>query len=218
MKKFILLPLLFLALSACGQKELAPNTLHNDELGVVLALGMTREEVERQLETTFDTSLFIDPSAPVEPEEYERDNSVSYGIMGDQVLVFYADNVVVGIDVGDTELTDMGSHWALSGGVTSGSTEEEVLAALGETTTWSYLQVPDEETDPDGASDSTEAPTDGAYYQDVKMHDDKTRRSLHFYYNADHSRNMKATAPSYAVSVHLQNGIVAGIDLFQIGY
>ena len=141
--------------------------------------------------------MFIDPSAAVEPGEFERDNNVSYGSMEDRVMVYYADNVVVEIDVGDTELADVGTHWSLPGGVTWGSTEEAVLAALGEATTWSYYQIPDE---------------------DGNFQDDETRRSLHFYYNADHSRNMTAAAPYYAVSVTLQDGIVSRMDLFQFGY
>lgn len=135
MKKAILLNAVCIlcctVLAACGGQSAEMDadwgTFQNDNRDVALTLGMQRQEVHQQLPAQGD-----DLKLEVLMEETDECLSVPYGeTPEDAVTVYYDHGIVTGIWVDDSENPMETSHWSLAGGITKGSTLEEIQKVYG---------------------------------------------------------------------------------------
>lgn len=116
---------LCLGLAACSGNDVSENpqlVLYNQESGELLTLGMSPEEVE----------AIVGPYG--EPVEDKGNSLLGYGTSpAERLGIFYQDGALVEMSVGDTLDPTEESVWSLMGGITTGSTAEEVIKAYGET-------------------------------------------------------------------------------------
>lgn len=118
--------LCLLGLAACGQSgaDTSLPAMTNTETKTSIALGMTREEMKDVVEQTFNTPWL---------DEETGSGSMMYGETGEErITVLYENNQVTGMMV-DSAISDAEtSHWALPGGITKGSTLDQITKAYGE--------------------------------------------------------------------------------------
>lgn len=111
-----------------GESELEWGTFQNDTANAVITLGMQQEEIGKLLPCQLDEAILDDLMA-----ETNSNGSVPYGDTPENaVTVYYTDGVVTGIWVDESENPMETSNWYVAGGITKGSTVEEIQKVYGE--------------------------------------------------------------------------------------
>ena len=124
-KRFLWIVPLFCLLAACGgqgtQAESARwDTFHHEGDNVQLSLGMTQAEVEDKLTPAEGSSPSTDTDTVIYGDTPE-----------DRIAVTYYDGVVNNISLDETLQTEKTSNWSLQGGITVGSSKEDLDKVYG---------------------------------------------------------------------------------------
>lgn len=124
-----------LCLTSCGGKpsatvkEIPQDAFQNSQTGVQLSLGMTYEQVEA---LSLDKRPQPELQEPDEPDVPENSGTQVYGTTPEETITVYYDRGIVrGLSVDDTLATGGTSHWNMTGGVTMGSSLEDIQACYG---------------------------------------------------------------------------------------
>lgn len=124
-KRFLWIVPLFCLLAACGgqgtQAESARwDTFHHEGDNVQFSLGMTQAEVEDKLTPAEGSSPSTDTDTVIYGDTPE-----------DRIAVTYYDGVVNNISLDETLQTEKTSNWSLQGGITVGSSKEDLDKVYG---------------------------------------------------------------------------------------
>ena len=124
-KRFLWIVPLFCLLAACGgqgtQAESARwDTFYHEGDNVQLSLGMTQAEVEDKLTPAEGSSPSTDTDTVIYGDTPE-----------DRIAVTYYDGVVNNISLDETLQTERTSNWSLQGGITVGSSKEDLDKVYG---------------------------------------------------------------------------------------
>lgn len=116
---------LFCLLAACGGQETQEesarwDTVHHEGDNVHLSLGMTQAEVEDKLTPAEGSSPSTDTDTVIYGDTPE-----------DRIAVTYYDGVVNSISLDETLQTEKTSNWSLQGGITVGSSKEDLDKVYG---------------------------------------------------------------------------------------
>ena len=111
-----------------GESDLEWGAFQNDSTNTVLTLGMQQEEIREQLPCQMD-----EENLDVLMAETNGNSSVPYGDTPENAItVYYSNGVVTGIWVDESENPMETSNWHVAGGITKGSTVEEIQEVYGE--------------------------------------------------------------------------------------
>lgn len=111
-----------------GESDFEWGAFQNDSTNTVLTLGMQQEEIAEQLPCQMNEENLDALMA-----ETNGKGSVPYGDTPENAItVYYSNGVVTGIWVDESENPMETSNWYVAGGITKGSTVEEIQEVYGE--------------------------------------------------------------------------------------